>query len=70
MSELTVADNLELVQLRWHCGQLQYRARLMTDRPIGTSSYERVLAPYVWSPWQNVPGVKGDETDVEKWGNE
>lgn len=50
---------MELVQLRWNAGSLEYRQRLVDMNSNGFL----YIRGNEWGPWQKVPGVTGDESD-------
>lgn len=54
---------MELVQLRWYAGQLQYRQRMAHEGRCYFASVNELIVLDQWTEWQTVPGVKGDDSD-------
>lgn len=63
---------MELVEIRWNVGQLEYRSRLTEEFfVLGHESYgegdDIDIVSRKWGPWRKVEGVKGDASDAERW---
>lgn len=65
---------MDLIQIRYAPGGLQYRQRLTVECHCRDSDEYWKGVPHLvlseWGPWQFVPAVKSDASDAEKWGEE
>lgn len=55
---------MELVEIRWNCGGLEYRQRKVFKIDGG---HYILQTSDEWGPWRKVEGVKGDASDAERW---
>lgn len=61
-----MSNDKDLVQLRWNHGQIEFRQR-KTAFGGWHDQLPKLVVTREWTDWEKIPGVKGDESDAERW---